>query len=204
MKYDSVKASSAFMFMEVQRIHAHKKILLKVLNPEYFEQFICFVLGHSKIENKYKLIILLELCSGSRISEILDLKKKDVIVDSEGGVTLKIMVKKKRREKLRKLHRMSKVHGRVGMLLRKWMLSLGDDELLFKTKQRSARVIYNSMFGISPHALRHSFIIWCYDKQGMKIEEIVNRMVFSSNTSAQRYYNTRVDVDTKDLFKDMT
>lgn len=202
MKYDSVRASSAFMFMEVQRIHAKERTMLKVVNPEYFEQFINFVLGHPKINKKYKLIICLELCSGSRISEILSLKKKDIIIKGD-SMALNIAVKKKRRDEERMLYRMGAVPPRVGVLLRQWIFSLQDDELLFNINSNKVWFQLRAMFDICPHALRHSFIIYCFEKKGMKIEEIVNKMLFSNWTIALRYYNTRIDKGAFDMFKEM-
>ena len=194
MKWDSIKSYSERFFMEVQRIHAHKRIMLKVLNPDYFEQFIKYAMS-SRIETKYKLILCLELSTGSRVSEILALRKKDLRFNGE-KMALDISVKKKRSE----LHRLGTVHPLVVKELRKWILSLSPEDRLFQVHRSRVWDMYQKLFGIGTHALRHSFVIWCYEKQGMTIEEIVNKMLFSSNTMAQRYYNTRVDKDVWDMF----
>lgn len=197
-KWDSLKASSDRFFMEVQRIHAHKRIMLRVVNPDYFEQFIKFVMG-SRIELKYKLIICLELSSGSRVSEILGLRKKDLIFKDD-KIALDIVVKKKRRGEGRELHRFGAVHPLVVKELRKFVFSLGDEDKLFTIHRSRVWEMYGKLFGIGTHSLRHSFVIWCYEKQGMTIEEIVNKLLFSSNVMAQRYYNTRVDKGVWDMF----
>lgn len=134
-KWDSLKASSDRFFMEVQRIHAHKRIMLRVVNPDYFEQFIKFVMG-SRIELKYKLIICLELSSGSRVSEILGLRKKDLIFKDD-KIALDIVVKKKRRGEGRELHRFDSVHPLVVKELRKFVFSLGDEDKLFTIQRLS-------------------------------------------------------------------
>ena len=201
-KWDSVLISSSGYFIEVQRIHASVRIMLRVVSPDKFEQFIKYVLDHIKIDMKYKLIVCLELMSGSRISEILRLRKGDIVVKGD-RVGIRIGVSKKRRSKERMLHRFGSLSPRVGMLLLKYVEGLRDEDLIFNLSRIKVWTMYRRMFDICPHALRHSFIIYCFEKRGMKIEEVVNKMLFSNMEMAMRYYNSRLELEDFDEFRDL-
>lgn len=202
MKWDSLKTSSSHFFMEVQRMHARERINLKIVSPYMLEEFIGFVVEHKNIPPKYKLIICLELCSGSRVSEILDLKKKDVLFKGD-AVAIKIGVKKKRREKEKMLYRMGAVPPKVASLLKTWILPMKEDEILFKIHRSNVYDMYQKMFGICPHSLRHSFIVYCFDVKNMKLQEITNKMLFANSENCLRYYNSRIDRDAWDLFENV-
>jgi integrase len=151
---------------------------------------------------KYKLIVCLELMSGSRISEILRLRKRDIVVKGD-RVGLKIGVMKKRRSKERMLHRFGSLSPRVGKLLLGYVEGKSDDDLIFNLSRIKVWTMYRRMFDICPHALRHSFIIYCFEKRGMKIEEVVTKMLFSNMEMAMRYYNSRLELEDFDEFEDL-
>ena len=183
------KSTAENFFMEVQRIQAQKKSMIKVINPDLLMQFIDFVMASRKIENHYKLILTLQLTCGARVSEILNLTKEDIEFQGDKAAVKIRVLKKKGVEKFRK----GAVAPQVVRELKKYVWQLQPGEKLFKVSRKSVWERYQSMFGLTTHALRHSWVIYLFEKKDMKVQDVVNALQFSNWTIALRYYNTRID-----------
>jgi len=62
---------------------------------------------------------------------------------------------------------------------------------------------YKSMFGITPHALRHSWVIYLFEEKKFKIPQVVNELQFCNWTMALRYYNTQIDKNAWSMFEEV-
>ena len=203
-KWKNFQEQVAPFFEEVQRTGSdiHHNIL--VVKTEKYHEFIDFIVSTPKISDKYKLMIILQLSTGSRISEVLHMKKKDfTTVDDNTLVNIRVL--KKRLTKTKKgttclvtpRERISAIHPKILPLLNEWLFSLKDEDYLFANqstgKPYSREGVweqYREMMGSTTHGFRHSRINYMLEEQDCSVVDIANHMQFSTVEVAYRYSNT--------------
>jgi len=190
-------------FEEVQRTGSDVNHNIRVVKTERYHDFVDCVIRSNKVKDKYKLLIILQLSTGGRISEILNLKKKDFDLGETPLVNIKVL--KKRLTKTKKgttcevtpRERIGVVDPKLLPILKEWMFSLTDDEFIFaNTKtgkpfsRESVWMQYQEMMGSTTHGFRHSRINYIFDEQGYTPTEVANLFQFSTLEVAYKYSNT--------------
>ena len=166
--------------------------------------FVSYV-ASSDIPDKYKLITILQLTTGSRISEILNLTKKNVeFKGNKARVLIRVLKKHKNKKGIKKKrYRYGAVAPQIVRMLRKHIFNLGQDDKLFTIHRKTAWQNYKKYFGIMPHALRHSWVIYLFEIKKFQIPQVVNELRFNNWSMALRYFNTQIDKNAWDMFADV-
>jgi len=202
MKWKIFQERVAVFFEEVQRTGADIKHNIMVVKTERYHDFVNFMVNTPKIKDKYKLMIILQLSTASRISEILHLKKKDIDLE-EAIVEIKILKKRLTREKngviceVTPKTRWGAIDPQLLPLLKEWLYSLSSDDYLFanpKTGKPFSRegvwMQYQAMMGSTTHGFRHARINYIIEEHNYSVEEVANLLQFSSLGVAYSYYNS--------------
>jgi len=193
----------AVFFEEVQRTGADIKQNIKVVKTERYNDFISFIANTPKVADKYKLLIVLQLSTGSRITEVLHMKKKDIELGEDALVEITVLKKRLTREKngvicdISPKKRFSVIDEKVIPLLKEWLSSLADEDYLFanpKTGKPFSRegvwMQYQAMMGSTTHGFRHSRINHIIEEHDYSVEEVANLFQFASLGVAYSYYNS--------------
>lgn len=183
-------------FQDAQRLHAKKKPNIRILKPERLMEFLEFIIRSRKVPDTYKLLISLQLTTGSRISEILSLKKKDIRFKGNKAIIL-IDVLKKRDTPLKRAGAVAPVSL---PLLKRYIESLEEEEILFKLSRQAVWKKYKNMFGTNTHALRNSWITHLFEVKGYDVPKVVNTMAFANWRTALQYYNNNPEKQAWDMF----
>jgi len=204
-KWKNFQERIAGFFEEVQRTGSDIKHDIKVVKTDMYYEFIDFIANDSKIASKYKLIIILQLSSASRISEILNLKKEDLYFGDTPLISIKILKKRLTRTKngttcqLTPKRREAAVNEKILTLLKEWVLPLQAEDYIFanpKTGKPYSREgiwqQYQQMFGSTTHGFRHSRINHMFEEHKLTVEEVANVMQFSTREVAFKYNNTNI------------
>ena len=170
----------------VQRTNAKKNVWINVVRTDRFFEFIDFIVGAPQLTDDYKLMITLQLTTGCRISELLNLTKQDFKFRGDQAIA-EIDVLKKRG---RSIIRYGLVSKTIIPLLQDKLDSLSSNENLFKISRTAVWMQYNIMMGINPHGFRHSLINYLFEQRRKTTEEVVNLMAFSTWEVANKYHNT--------------
>jgi len=193
----------AEFFEEVQRTGSNINHNIRVVKTERYHEFVDFILNTPKVVDKYKLLIILQLSTASRISEILYIQKKDLELGDIPLVSIRVL--KKRLIKTKKgatcevshRKRTGVVDPKIVNLLKEWIANLSDDDYIFsnpKTGKPYSRVgvweQYQAMMGSTTHGFRHSRINYIYEEQDYSIEDVANLLQFSTREIAYKYLNT--------------
>ena len=97
MKKNKLFSYRANKYFTIREHPECRKDFIKIVDPKQYTDFIKFVLDCRKyINDKYKLILTLELTLGARVSEILNLTK-DKIIFKNGNYFAKIKILKKKK-----------------------------------------------------------------------------------------------------------
>lgn len=92
------------------------------------------------------------------------------------------------------------MHPSVIKLLRKLLDGLSDTDRLFTYSRKTIWLHYQNILGMTPHSMRHSWVIFLFEQKKFRIEEVVNELQFSNWTMALRYYNTVMDKNAYTMF----
>lgn len=193
---------------------------LLIVNPERYHEFVDFVLK-IRVKPQIKLIALLQLSCGGRISEIINIKRKDI--DLEKG-QLKIKVLKKRKFKIKTKwakwippilqkkfedapedkikFRWGAIHPAVLPLLSEWVEGMESEQQVFKITRQAMHVAYKKLFGMSTHALRHSMITYMVEIKNKGWDWIMNHFYFTELKTAHRYFKQSTSAEAAKIFKD--
>jgi len=195
----------AEFFETVQRTGADIKHNIIVVKTERYHDFVDFILKSPKVEDKYKLIIILQLSTASRISEILNLKKKDFDLGATPLVTIKVLKKRLTRIKdgvtcsVTPKERIGVVDPKILPLIKELVENLSDNDYIFsnrQTKKPYSRVgvwlQYQQMMGTTTHGFRHSRINYIFEEQNYSVEDVANLLLFSTREIAYTYHNTNI------------
>lgn len=185
-----------------QRTAAKQKVNLKVVIPEKIEEFIEYVLSTKKVSTSYKLIVTLQLSTGSRISEILNLKKSDFKFQGDKAIAIIQVLKKRVKDKKASPHfRGGAIHPSIIPLLQEYIEGLNPEDKLFNVSRIAAWAKYQTMFGITPHALRHSWITYLFEIKHWDIAKVVGAMTFGEWRTALRYQTLNIEKDAWSMFE---
>ena len=124
-----------------------KKDLPKYLEKRYINQMLDKCKDHKK-----KMLVLFLFRTGVRITEAINLTKKDINFD-EGFMQVRWL-------KSRKYHKRTvPIHKTVLELLNLYTGPLGINDKLFDFSRQRAYQITKEVLNASPHQLRHSFAV---------------------------------------------
>lgn len=185
-KWTLFKSRAEIFFERVQRTNAKKNTWITVVKTEDLSNFIAFIINAPQLTDDYKLMIAIQLTTGSRVSELLNLKKKDFKFKDGKAIALIDVLKKRDREVIR----YGLIATAVISLLQDKLNTLSDDEKLFKKSRTAVWMQYKEMLGMTPHALRHSWVNYLFEQKNRTTEQVVNDMAFSTWEMANKYYNT--------------
>lgn len=153
------------------------------------------ILDKAKKDRYRNYILLLTLWrTGLRVSEIVNLEKRDMI---EGKLLVRLGKGKK--------DRMIPLEHEIGNLLGLYTDAMKPRDKLFKFSDRQARNIVKKYTpdelkkDISPHTFRHSFAVHCL-KNDMNLRTLQKILGHSSLTTTQQYLDI-VGQDVEDDFK---
>ena len=164
------------------------------------EEFIAFVLRAKKIPLIYKLIITLQLSTGSRVSEVLKLCKSDLKFKDDKGIALiKVLKKRVKNGSKKVVYRAGAIHHSVIPLLQEYINSIEGDEL-FTLARESVWRKYKTMFGITPHALRHSWITYLFEVKHWDLPKVFTVMCFEEYRTVLKYQTLNVEKDAWEMF----
>lgn len=203
-KWKNFQEQVAPYFEQVQRTGSDINHNILVVKTERYNEFVEFLINTKKVSEKYKLMIVLQLSTGSRITEVLNMKKKDFLT-VEDVTLVNIRVLKKRLTKTKNgttcsvapRERTSPIHPKVVALLKEWVFALNDDDYLFANKSTGKPYSregvwqqYGQMMGSTTHGFRHSRINYILEEKGYSLEEVANLWQFSTVEIAFKYSNT--------------
>ncbi len=195
------RTRSEQFFTEGQRSGAKQKKIIKVVKPDKITEFIEYVLASKKINTTYKLIVTLQLSTGSRISEILNLKKSDIKIQDKNAIAIIEVLKKRAKEKkATPTLRGGAIHPNIVPLLEKHLASCQGK--LFNLTRVAVWNKYQTMFGITPHSLRHSWITYLFEIKKWEIAKVVKNMQFAEWKTALKYHTTNIEKEAWDMFKE--
>ena len=193
----------AVFFEEVQRTGSDFNHNIRVIKTERYHDFVDFIIQSPKVSDKYKLLIILQLSTASRISEVLHIKKKDLDLGDTPLVNIRVL--KKRLTKTKKgatctvtpRERIGVVDPKLKTLLKEWVSNLDPEDYIFanpRTNKPYSRVgvweQYQEMMGSTTHGFRHSRINYIFEEQDYSVEEVANLLQFSTREVAYTYLNT--------------
>lgn len=162
--------------------------------PKYItEKEISDILDHAKKDSYRNYVLLLTMWrTGLRASEIVKLKKKDMINNN-------IIVRQGKGKKDRSIPLESELNNILGLYADR----LGNNDILFPM---TTRQIYNIVvkyapkdLDVHPHTFRHSFAVYCL-KQGMNLRSL-QKILGHSNLNTTQVYLDVIGEDVADDFK---
>ena len=158
--------------------------------PKYITQEeISDILDKAKKDRYRNYILLLTMSrTGMRVSEIVKLKKQDIVNNT-------IIVRQGKGKK----DRVIPLEDNLSNLLGLFTDSLKPRAKLFNVSERQVRnIVYKySSDNVHPHTIRHSFAVHCL-KQGMNIRSLQKILGHNNLTTTQIY----LDVVGKDVKED--
>lgn len=161
--------------------------------PKYLteEEVLTILDSAKKIKKRDYLMMLLLWRSGLRVSEVKNLKKKDIHDD-----TISIWQGKGKKDRVVPLEK------NLGVVLGFYLDSKGLNDPIFDITVRQMRnVVYrhvSSGLKASPHTFRHSFAVHCL-KQGMNLRTL-QKILGHSNLNTTAVYLDLVAKDIKEDF----
>lgn len=161
--------------------------------PKYIsKEEISDILDKAKKSRYRDYILLLTLWrTGMRVSEIVELKKMDIVDGT-------IIVRDSKHHK----DRVIPLESELGNLLGLFSDSMKPRDILFPLSERQIRnIVYNyspNDLNVHPHTFRHSFAVYCL-KKGMNLRTLQKILGHSSLTTTQVYLDI-VGKDIKDDF----
>ncbi|MEK2647404.1 site-specific integrase [Bdellovibrio sp. BCCA] len=172
MENDISKKYSGF-FTLVNRLNSDKKI--SILIGEKFEEFMKMWIAESTLDRQFRVLIVVMICGGLRISEALLLTKKDFFTE-DGHLFAESDVLKKRRKDGRMIliHPIAQqfvldyINSKVGPLFDYTR------DGIFKKLKRTFNII-----GICNHSWRHSMISYYLFVAELSREKIAKIMHIS-------------------------
>ena len=218
-KTEMIYKLSQEYFREMDDYQSDTRDKIKIVAPERYLDFIDHVLK-LRIKIHIKLIAILQLSAGGRVSEILNLKKKDLDLNKK-QVTIKVLKKPKWKKEdktiLSKLKRSmginpkrkAKVKHRQGAispelipLLQEYSASLSPEDKLFNISRFGVLKAYKTLWGITSHSLRHSMITYMITMQGVSWDWIMNHFYFTEVKTAHRYFKQSTAHEADKIFKE--
>lgn len=124
-----------------------RKELIKYLDKEYIVNILNGIPA-----NKDKMILQMLWMTGIRVTELINIKKKDF--DSLNK-TLRITWLKSRKWN----ERIIPVHPTLSGMLEHFVVGFKADQLLFPVSRQRVYQITKKLLGVNPHCLRHSFAV---------------------------------------------
>ena len=191
--------------LPVVRSKKELAISLSTELPKYFvKPEIDRILDQAKDNDKNYLLISLLWQTGARISEILDIKVKDIDFHSKA---LKLTTLKQKRKKQRVIPLQGHLIGLLGAYIAAKELKR-EDPLLHITRQRAFQIVKETVLkaGLDkerahPHIFRHSFAVNAV-LQGVPILVIKN-WLGHSNIQNTLIYMQILGSDTKQFYEEL-
>lgn len=162
--------------------------------PKYLEKSVIFeILQKAKEHSRRNYLMLLILwCTGMRVSDLVNLEKRDIRED-----TISIRLGKGKKD------RVIPLDNKLNDIICFYTDGLKPNEKLFKITDRQIRNIINkhTSEGIhaSPHTFRHSFAVHCL-KSGVNIRTL-QKILGHANLTTTEVYLDIVGEDIKEDFK---
>jgi len=201
-KWISFQERIAVFFEEVQRTGADIKHEIRVIKTDKYHDFIEFIINSPKVSTKYKLMIVMQLSTASRVSEMLHIKKKDLDIE-KSIVGIKVLKKRLTKEKngvtcsITPKIRYAVIDQSILPLLKEWVADRSDGDYIFSNpntgkpySREGVWMQYQDMLGSTTHGFRHSRINYYFEEQDFTVEEVANSMLFSNREVAYTYNNT--------------
>ena len=181
-------------FIQVQRISGARRNV-KILRSDKILDFISEVSRDAGMDKSIRLITVLAAGTGARISEILDIRKRDVRADG----FFKLRVLKKDRSQIRKdaklrkegkipppwypVWRTCKIPGGISADIFEIMKHRRPVEKLFKINRHQALYGIKQVFGDDTecHGFRHSFLSWMMTL-GMPEQKVADLVKLETDT----------------------
>jgi len=220
MKNKAIYNMSQEFFIEMDDYQSDTRDKIKIVAPERYNDFIEFVLK-LRIKPQIKIIAILQISSGSRVSEILNLKRKHLDLNKQ-QITIKVLKKKKRKNKIKfsewipptllKLitppneDKIKLRHGAVNPklipLLTSWVEGLSPEDKIFSISRFGVLKAYKTLWGITTHSLRHSFITYMIEVRQRGWDWIMNHFYFTELKTAHRYFKQSTAIEADKIFKE--
>jgi len=175
--------------MDKAGLNKNPKILPKYVTQEEISN----ILDKAKKDRYRNYILLLTLSrTGLRVSEVVSLRKKDIINN-----TIVVRQGKGRKD------RVIPLEDNLSNILGLFMDSLKPRSKLFPISERQVRnIVYKYApkdLSVHPHTIRHSFAVHCL-KQGMNLRSLQKILGHSNLTTTQIYLDV-VGEDVKEDFE---
>lgn len=165
-----------------------RKELAKYLDKDYINSKIPLI-----DNNQERMLIIFLWMTGTRISEAIEVRKKDIDFNNK---TIRITWLKNRKYSERNIP----VATRLSDMLRFYTGALNLEDKLFPFSRQNAWNITKKWFNVNPHTFRHSFAV-NYLRQGGRIESLY-RLLGHKNVKTTFEYLNIVPTDLgKDLDK---
>jgi integrase/recombinase XerD len=163
----------------------------KTLPKYYNKEEVLAVLDKAKNHNKRNYLLLLVMFrTGLRVSEIVNLEKKDI---KDGNIIV--------RQGKGKKDRVIPIEKELENILGFYLDGLQPKDKLFKLTTRRIQDICHKYGGndLHTHMLRHSFAVYCL-KNGMNLRSL-QKMLGHSNLNTTQIYLDVVGEDVKEDFE---
>lgn len=180
---------------------------VQIVRPERLIEFIERVGTDPEIDPLSRALTCMIAWGGGRISEILNLRKKDCRVDPDGSLWVTIRVLKKDRETARKnaerrkqglpelvwypIERECKVPRQVQAVVEGVIARLrAPHERLFRISRFQALRVMKRLFGpgMETHSFRHGYVSFLGDVQEQERHEIMDLMKITESTVATYFH----------------
>lgn len=167
-------------------INVKRKELAKYLDKEYINSKIPLI-----DNNQERMLIIFLWMTGTRISEAIEVKKKDIDFNNK---TIRISWLKNRKYSERNIPAQSRLLD----MLRFYTGALNLEDRLFPFSRQNAWNITKKWFNCNPHTFRHSFAV-NYLRQNGRIESLYKLLGHKNIKTTMEYLN----IVPTDLGKDL-